>query len=308
MFDSLKLIWQDHLELRSIAQHHSRLGRYLAPAYTEFLEKTRERVAVPPVNNPGLQKAAAEFEEKGFAVYWDEKVETLATEIINIIQAEEQKGDQVWDQDFRYTSEIYRKFPQVEQLFTHALGPLLETIFQTHYKIFSGTIFKSEHLKDDPEGSQLWHSDGGPGTCVNTLIYLKDTRKEHGAMECLPWKYSYEIFKGEFPVIRARLAKAVERNPDLTRMEQRAIKCGFFEEKIKQEYADKVVQPVGRAGTILAFRNNILHRGGFPLNGHSRYACSFHSYPSDKPANLAKYKELGISKKGPYPKDPAQDF
>jgi hypothetical protein len=59
---------------------------------------------------------------------------------------------------------------------------------------------------------------------------------------------------------------------------------------------------------VLAFRNNSLHRGGFPEPGHTRYVCVFHCYPSDRPTRYERYREHGILKPGSYPADPADDF
>jgi hypothetical protein len=56
---------------------------------------------------------------------------------------------------------------------------------------------------------------------------------------------------------------------------------------------------------VLAFRNNVLHRGGFPLPGHERKVCVFHLYPAAQAVPFAAYLERGLGKTASYPVNPA---
>jgi len=62
------------------------------------------------------------------------------------------------------------------------------------------------------------------------------------------------------------------------------------------------------AGLLVPFRNNILHKGGYPEAGRVRYVCVFHLYPSVTATPFERYRKVGIAKVASYPKDPAADF
>ncbi|MFA5908687.1 MAG: hypothetical protein WC815_07915 [Vicinamibacterales bacterium] len=51
-------------------------------------------------------------------------------------------------------------------------------------------------------------------------------------------------------------------------------------------FADRrvsVEQPTGETGLVLAFRNNTIHKGGFPAATRVRYVSVFHVCPSTSP-------------------------
>jgi hypothetical protein len=61
-------------------------------------------------------------------------------------------------------------------------------------------------------------------------------------------------------------------------------------------------------GTVVPFRNNCLHRGGFPDPNHERRVMIFHCYPSHVPTDWDLYDRKGLGKTVPYPKAPAAAF
>jgi len=293
-----------YLELQSVKRHGSRLGRRWAPAYTKYLDRCRAKF-IGDVDAPvEIERAARDFQKKGFATLWNERTAELAETIFAKIQQEEKAGLNVWDADQRYHAEVYTKFPEIERLFRGPLGSFLRAVYKTHFKIFFGVLYKSERIQNGPSGSQLWHTDGGPGTCINVMFYLKDVSREDGAMECLPWDASLEIYRKELLSAEVhRRSRAVSAHTS-----ERDVKCSFYLNEISESYRDRVEQPAGRAGLLLSFRNNILHKGGFPEPNRTRYVCVFHCYPSDRPTPFDRYATAGLPKKGSYPKDPAADF
>ncbi|MEM9543999.1 MAG: hypothetical protein AAGA60_31510, partial [Cyanobacteria bacterium P01_E01_bin.42] len=56
---------------------------------------------------------------------------------------------------------------------------------------------------------------------------------------------------------------------------------------------------------IVPFRNNTIHRGGYPKQEERiRYVCVFHCYPSSRQTPYERYRKLGIAKTGSYLKQP----
>jgi hypothetical protein len=105
--------------------------------------------------------------------------------------------------------------------------------------------------------------------------------------------------------MRKRLAAA--GNPT-DRIERREVLCRYYEEEIDAHLSDKVRPMIGPVGTVVPFRNNCLHRGGFPEPGHERRVMIFHCYPSHRPTHWSLYDKKGLVKAESYPRDPAADF
>jgi hypothetical protein len=289
------------LELQAVKKHRSRLGRHVAPRYSEYLEACRAEFRGAPAATAELADRAREFEDKGFTALWTAENQMLADAIREKIQREEARGIAIWDDDGRYRDEIYTSFPEIERLFQGTLGRFLTAVYRAHFKIFFGVLYKSERIAAAPAGSQLWHTDGGPGTCINVMFYLKDVSPEDGAMECLPWDASLAIYRKEL------CSGEVQRRIRSGEGERHA-KCSFYLDEISRSYRARVEQPRGRAGLLVPFRNNILHKGGYPESGRIRYVCVFHVYPSAAVTPFARYRSVGIAKVASYPKDPAADF
>jgi hypothetical protein len=293
------------LELQAVRKHRSRLGRHLAPRYTEHLEACRAAFGIVPATEPEIAGKAGEFEAKGFTSFWSPENQKLADAMLEKIRREEARGVEIWDADGRYRHEIFTSFPEIERLFRGQPGAFLTAVYRAHFKIFFGVLYKSERSVDAPTGSQLWHTDGGPGTCINVMFYLKDVTREDGAMECLPWDASLSIYEKELcsGEVQRRLRSAAANGES-----ERDIKCGLYLDEITRAYRARVEQPHGKAGLIVPFRNNILHKGGFPEAGRDRYVCVFHVYPSTTATPFARYQKVGIPKVASYPKDPAAEF
>jgi hypothetical protein len=289
------------LELRAVARHRSRLGRRVAPRYTEYLGACRAGFRGGRATRPEIVERAREFEDKGFTSFWTAENQRLADAMLEKIRREEMSSVDIWDADGRYCDEIYRSFPEIEWLFQGTLGAFLTEVYRAHFKIFFGVLYKSERFAVAPTGSQLWHTDGGPGTCINVMFYLKDVEREDGAMECLPWDASLAIYRKE---LSSREIQRRIRSGE----NERDVKCGLYLDEISRSYRARVEQPHGKAGLLLPFRNNILHKGGYPEAGRTRYVCVFHVYPSATPTPYTRYRSAGIAKSGSYPKDPAADF
>jgi hypothetical protein len=291
-----------------------RMRRYKSkmatPVYHDYWRQCRRSAGDLGIRWTDAARHAARFDAEGVTSFRTPETEAIARAVCAAVREEEAKGLPIWDSEMRYLG-FYTRFPELQGLFDGPLGDFIKAVNGSHYKIYYGLLYKSVYGDGRAQGSQLWHSDGGPGTCLNVMFYLSDVEASDGAMECLPWPYSFPILKREMltrePERRIQAEAAAGR--ELSRMEKRAIRCEWYARAVEQSAAAHVVQPVGPAGTVVPFRNNVLHKGGLPGEpGRTRYACVFHVYPSVKPAPLARYAAQGIEKRGSYPADPAEDF
>lgn len=294
-----------YLEFQALKKHGSRLGRHAAPGYTAYLERCRADFRGDLTPSEPVERAVREFEAKGFTSFWTPEGQRVAAMILGTIRTEDAQGRSMWNAEGRYRGEIYTTFPEIEQLFRGALGTFLTAVYRAHFKIFFGILYKSERTEEAPSGSQLWHTDGGPGTCINVMFYLSEVSREDGAMECLPWDASLEIYRKELRSgeVQRRLWSLAASGET-----ERDVKCRFYLEEILRSYRNRIEQPHGQAGLLVPFRNNILHKGGYPDTGRVRYACVFHCYPSVMPPPFPRYRLIGIPKVAAYPKDPAAEF
>ena len=295
----LKAAISRSLNLGSMRKHRSRLGWRAAPAYSSYLGRCRSEAPVDHFR-PDLGEAVEAFRRDGVTSF--ETVETSRTAciIFDRLAARERAGEPIWTPlngsgGQAYTGDLWRDCPELEDLFRGPIGEFLRGYFASPFKLFYGSLYRSEALPDGRLGSQLWHSDGGPGICVNVMYYLHTLEAQHGALEALPWSKSMEIFERE-------------PNPALLGSSKRDVLTKFYEAEIEANYKNALVRPLGGPGLVVPFLNNTIHRGGFPAKGKTRTAIVFHCYPSHQPTNFERYRLNGIKKSAPYPADPAAEF
>jgi len=279
------------------------MGRILAPKYTLYLAKARAKYkGVNSILPPEIEDAALNFNVKGFTSYRSDQTHALAVSMLSKVIAEETEfgEDSVWGKDSRYIrGDIFQKFPEVAQLLQGQIGTLTEHIFGSYFKVFYGVMYKSVGLNQTPTGSQLWHSDGGPGTCMNLMFCLSQTHGRNGAMEFIPWKISLKIFSRERSACRS-----LEKKNQTLEVIDRNFRNDYYEGIIKEKFLTYKEQLVGDEGLVIAFRNNLIHKGGYCDAGYLRYVCVFHLYPALQNTPWMQYEKFGISKKSGYPDNP----
>jgi hypothetical protein len=292
--------------LAAIKTHQTRMIPQEAVLYTEYLRKAQAAFQGPPHQpNRSLDGHSQEFLNQGFTAFHSSETQALAESISAKIEAEEKSGHTVWDSNQRYLlGDAYQKFPEIAALFRGATGELLRRIYGAHFKIFYGVIMKSVHT-ESPSGSQLWHADGGPGTCINLMFCLSEVSRRNGAMEALPWAQSLEIYRNEDSAFEKERRGAEGADTPVLREDYRKTLCDYYQDQIEKNYRGYVQQSEAPPGLILPFRNNVIHRGGYPDAGFTRTVCIFHIYPSEVPTPFEHYRKFGVPKTGPYPKDPA---
>jgi hypothetical protein len=302
----------DWLYMRAIHRHGGRVGWRIAGRYSRYLNAARRARRESGVATPDADAAVRAFAANRVTSLWTPETERLAQAMASQLDRREAAGESVWlerpagDSNASYAGRLWQDFPEVEAVFRSTLGPFLEAHFGSWFKVYYGMLYRSDHNPVGPRGSALWHSDSGPGSCINVMFYLDETSAADGPLQVLPWDASISVFARERAEMRRRFAGVDTSEMDA--MERRAVRCNWYEEVIAREFAERVVQPVGRAGLIVPFANNTIHRGGFPDPGHRRRAVVFHCYPSDCPTDWSRYARQGIDKHASYPKDPAERF
>lgn len=298
----------DQLFRHSMTRHRSRLGWRDAPRYSADWEACRQAM-VEPLPDPGdLSSSITDFKRDGVTSFHSPVTQAVARSMTATLARRESAGEMVWQDDpqtignNRYAGEVWRDFPELEDLFRADLGIFLQHYFGSHYRIWFALLYRNSPKREIRVGSQRWHSDSGPGSCVNVMFYLDETTPEDGPLEALPWQDALSIFRTERAALRGQpdqVDAAGDRNGAL---------YDHYERVVADQHRNKVVQPHGPAGLVVPFLNNTLHRGGFPQPGHTRTALVFHCYPARQATPFERYREQGLAKRGSYPKDPGEDF
>jgi phytanoyl-CoA dioxygenase PhyH len=286
--------------LRTLEIHKSRMGRVDAPKYTKHHKQAKKIYKVSQIIKPEAKQAVDEYKETLSCRFSSLENMLLANSLMEKILVEERTTD-IWDKNYRYKlGDIYHLFPEIGQLFKGEANQILHEIFKSEYMIFYGVMYKSINSGLPASGSQLWHSDGGPGTCINMMFCLNETNVQNGAMECLPWDVSMNIFRKERVSMKNTLATIDVSD----RLGYRESISNYYNKKINENHINKIKDLSGPAGSILFFSNNTIHKGGYPEIGQTRYVCVFHIYPSLRTIQSDEYIEKGIIKQSPYPQDP----
>lgn len=315
MLSTLRGAIGSRLNYRALQKHRSKLGWRDAPRYTEYL-KQAQQTATGLQPGTEVTRNVEEFHAKGVTPLWSPESEAIANSMYQKLKAREAAGEEVWDTTGGgfyahqgYNGNLWQDFPEFEGLFRGVLGAFYENYFQSHFKIYYSSMFRSQRLTPERSGSQQWHNDSGPGTCIITGFYLHPTDTNSGCLQALPWQESLDIYKGERAADEANLARYCRekgvRPQDVDKMTVRSLRNAWYDKVIQEGYADKVLMPTGKAGLTVPFMNNLLHRGGYPEAGHERYIILTHVYPSDKPTPFDSYRANGVKKKAGYPQDPA---
>lgn len=313
MLNSIRDRFTHLMQMRATRLYGSRVGWRIAPRYAEYHKYCRAKFGDALPDLGPLRSSLDEFKVNGIASFWTPENEKIANTVSANLKAREASGEVIWGEtgpsgNKNYLGNLYLDCPELEQLFRGSVGDFLTSYYGTYFKIFYASMLKSRRIEGDKSGSQLWHSDSGPGSCVIIAYYLHDVDADSGVLHALPWKQSIEIYRHEQRAI-ANMAK--ERGIVLrsaSRDTRRQLLTTYYQRAIDKDFRGFVRAPMGKAGLVVPFLNNTLHFGGFPSPGRERVAILVHCYPSDHPTNFTRYRRDGLAKIAPYPLDPSEPF
>ena len=299
--------------IRSVEKHKSCLSVPLPSRYTAFhrhCQKTynaqNDYFGESGSKNQETQSLKSEFDHKGFVISRAISTEDLANSMFRKITSF-QNSSVMWNADGSFIetekSHAYGIFPEIELILKGICGQLLSTIYQSHFKVFFVRLYKQERRFAEPEGSQIWHHDTCPGTCIKILFFLNDVGPDNGGTELIPWNPTLQVLKKEWSFNKN--IKSDTTKP-LTKEEIRIRRAEWYSSHIDRYYSHYKEQVTGLPGTFLLFRPEVLHRGGFPKKDHCRFMLMFSIYPSDVPTPYDHYRRYGIPKRSAFPKDPKQ--
>jgi hypothetical protein len=300
---------------RSLRVNRTRGDWRVAAAHNHYLERCRRENPANAQPAAEVALAAERFAHDGFASFWTLRTGAAADAMRNEIDRREACGEEVWlaptemgkecGCEFRpYAGDPWIDFPQLEQLFREDIGDFLTAHYGTGFKILFGSLYRAQRQGDFRAGPQTWHIDGSPATCVNVIFYLHDTTPEDGPLEVITLDRSLALTERE---LRLTDSGDLDGYDGPTQVERAR---SWYTERIEAGEGGAVHQPHGRAGLVVPFLSDTLHRGGYPAAGHHRIAIVFNCYPSHQPTDLARYSRTGIRKDPcvPYPRDPAAQF
>ena len=255
--------------------------------------KEREKNILYKVNS-------REFNNNGFTIFSNDCIEFNCNKVLNRIKS----LDNPWDleNEFKYgpPSDIFKK--EFINIFNNGIDEFIKNTFKSDYYIFYHKLYKSDRHNNikEPEGSELWHADGGPGSCMNLMICHTPINKSNGSMKIIPWGESIFLLTRLFLDYK-RLTRSFDIKGRDNRMTLRSKKCLLLKKYIESNkikyFQPESVQP----GTIFAFRNNCVHAGGYTNIGCERIVSVMHIYPSKRITSLEeKFKDSHLKVSG-YP-------
>lgn len=137
-------------------------------------------------------------------------------------------------------------FPEVIGLLRGQVERVIEAFFESHFKLFSATFYRTVPDDSVPESSFLWHFDNAPDLQIKAMVYLDAVAADTGAFR----------FKSKPVSERARAAGFWHRDD---------YECGraVFEE----EATTHVIE--GAPGTVILFQPaRVVHKATAPAHGH----------------------------------------
>lgn len=294
--EKLYRTYSDQKWFSTLKRFNSRLNTTVARGFEDYRQGCAKTLKEEIGWTAADDARAQHYHEQGYVAFSTPNTEAAALAMLKRIGDLEASGEAQWSEGGEWpAADVAARFPEVFDILEDELSGFVSAVFRAHYKIWYGKLYRSVNDGAGPSGSQLWHADGGPGTCINLMFCLSGVSARNGAMECLPWPQTLELSRME-------LGKESLRDP-----KNKDARKEFYAKTIEARYRDQVFQPEAPPGLVYAFRNNCIHRGGWPEPGEKRYVFVFHVYPARTRAPFDRYRVEGVPKRGSYPKDPAFD-
>lgn len=232
-------------------------------------------------NIPSHSTAAKELKRDRLTILSKQEVSTLAKGVADYFG----NSDDVYSE---MPSEVALTFaPQIFNLLKKAESDVFSyygSYFQTYWIL----IQRTTPGKTTAASSFGWHIDDNPKEFMKLFVYLNDVFDTNGAFRAFSWKHSRKI-----------LLKGFRSNGEVTRVNAQPLADNYL---AKKSHALKVLE--GPEGTVLAFDNNLVHKGTAPETGY-RHAIQIPIYPSKNPLTLEMVERSLLSpRKRDYPQNP----
>lgn len=230
---------------------------------------------------------AKSYNKLGYITFSNEEIKKNCSSILNKLN----QSSNIWDDSNAFQGSPTEKFrSNFFNIFANGVDEFIKDTFKSDYFIFYHILFKSNRLlrEKKPVDSQLWHADGGPGTCMNLMICHTPINHTNGAMKIIPWNKSIYLLTELFFKYKQVTRREKNNNQflNLKRNSLREIKCKILEDLIERNSLNYFQPNYSSPGAIYAFKNNCVHAGGYTDFGMERIVSLFHIYPSTKQTSL----------------------
>jgi len=176
----------------------------------------------------------------------------------------------IMDGLFRMIDGVER-IPSVADVFDAQMEQVLESYYQSHFKIFGIYFYRTLPTPSKPQSSFLWHLDNCPGPEIKLMVYLDNVVEDTGAFRLKKKSLTDEI-----------RAKGFRNRSQIQRVQA----------DLENSATTDVIE--GQPGTRILFENGqVLHKATSPLRDH-RDVVTFVIIPSDVPwrAHFARNRHL----------------
>lgn len=147
--------------------------------------------------------------------------------------------------------EYFKFFEEdLNELIIKQLGPIIENYYNSYFKIAWTNIYRCYPVpKHEDDRSLLWHFDDNPNDILKLFIYVNDQDKNNGAFRTLLLNDSRNLkYKDNF--LSYSTQERIENQPKINK------------------YKDRIFIAEGKRGDVVAFQNNIVHKGNLPLENY----------------------------------------
>lgn len=245
---------------------------------------------------------AYKYNSLGYSIFSNYEIEKSSERILRKISAKDNPWNKKNSLDYVEIKELKDEFIQI---FNNGVDQFIKSAFKSDYKIFYHLLYRSKNTDDQiPEGSSLWHADGGPGICMNLMICHTPVNNLNGSMKVISWQKSKNLLSKTFykyKVWNKNQSENTLKNIDRTSL--RLIKCEKLAKLISENSIEYFQPETNKSGLIYAFNNNCVHAGGFTNPGFDRIVSIMHIYPSTKITTLNEKFESNHEKISPFPKN-----
>ena len=202
---------------------------------------------------------------------------------------------------FKNDSAVFSQMPTANQLeLVDDIYEILEKVknpvgdyFKSHFRPYWISVQKTSPGKVSAASSFGWHIDDNPKQMIKIFVYLNDVKESNGAFRAFPWNISKKILKNGF-----------RSNSEQVRIKNHEEIDNFLKQNPNSL---KILE--GEEGTVLAFDNNLVHKGTAPREKF-RLDIQIPVIPSLEPFTKNDVKDaLASQRTRDYPRNPfIKDF
>jgi len=249
------------------------------------------------------KKESSNYKKNGYVIFSNNEIKKSCEQILNKLDNTRNN----WDCYNSFIGSPTDKFRnELIDIFRNGVDDFIKETFGSDYFIFYHVMYKSERFNNDqsPEGSQLWHADGGPGSCMNLMICHTPINKRNGAMKIINWEISKRLLTKVYFAYKQLIRKKKIEYRKIMKMKVylRKLKCEIIKNYIEDYSIDYFQPSSSSSGTVYAFSNNCVHSGGYTEVGHKRIVSVMHIYPSLEKTSIEEKFNKSQKKVDPYPK------